>query len=185
MKKNTNKIIITILVFAFVLLSNQTIKAKENWVNSKSDQMLQKDITSLYQKAKKQNKVNMQKALLINNENSKTLYEIPIYQVETTELTKLSTLDNVKSQTYIVNTNDAMPLANREDRVEELDKTYGVTAYITIYYTTNNSPTEYLLTKVSGGYEKHDYTINVTKQEVTYGCNGVFPSPVNTQNVTK
>ena len=57
------------------------------------------------------------------------------------------------------------------------------TVYLTIHYTTQNSPTEYLLTKVSGYWDVFDEKASVESAKLSYGCSGRFPS-VTTQSKT-
>lgn len=56
------------------------------------------------------------------------------------------------------------------------------TVYLTITYKTRNTPTEYLLTGVSGKWVITDSKASVESATLSYGCTGVFPSPT-TQSV--
>lgn len=58
----------------------------------------------------------------------------------------------------------------------EMDGSLSVRVYLTIKYTTRNSPTEYLLTNVSGSWEILDSRVSVTKAVLDYGCSGFYPS---------
>ena len=52
-----------------------------------------------------------------------------------------------------------------------------------IHYTHRNTPTEYLLTRVSGYWEISAQKVSVESAKLSYGCSGTFPSPT-TQSVT-
>ena len=56
------------------------------------------------------------------------------------------------------------------------------TVYLTVDYLTKNTPTEYLLTGVSGHWVLNDSRVTVPSASLSYGCSGLFPSPV-TQSV--
>lgn len=58
---------------------------------------------------------------------------------------------------------------------EGSDGALAATAYLTIYYETQNTPTEYLLTKVSGSWVIHDSSVIYTGATLDYGCVGSFP----------
>jgi hypothetical protein len=60
--------------------------------------------------------------------------------------------------------------------VSQLDDTVSSRVYLTIYYSSQNSPTEYLLTAVSGYWELKDSRVSVESATVTYGCSGFFPT---------
>lgn len=66
----------------------------------------------------------------------------------------------------------------------EYDSSLSVKVFLTINYKTRNTPTEYLLTSVSGRWHIVDKNVSVTNAELTYGCSGAFPSPT-TQTATK
>lgn len=55
------------------------------------------------------------------------------------------------------------------------DGGYASTVYLTINYSYQNSPTEYLLTGVSGRWEITDGKASVESATVSYGCSGQFP----------
>ena len=57
------------------------------------------------------------------------------------------------------------------------------TVYLTIEYKTKNTPTEYLLTRVSGYWKIHVSNVQVTQAYLNYGCNGSFPQIVQNQYV--
>lgn len=56
------------------------------------------------------------------------------------------------------------------------------TVYLTLDYKTRNTPTEYLLTRVSGYWVISDPKASVESAAVSYGCNGTFPKSVNYQS---
>ncbi|WP_312943122.1 hypothetical protein [Oscillibacter sp.] len=56
------------------------------------------------------------------------------------------------------------------------------TVYLTINYAHQNTPTEYLLTSVSGHWVITDQKASVESATVSYGCSGLFPRPT-TQSV--
>ena len=66
----------------------------------------------------------------------------------------------------------------------EYDSSLSVKVFLTINYKTRNTPTEYLLTSVSGRWHIVDKKVSVTNAELTYGCSGAFPFPT-TQTATK
>lgn len=66
----------------------------------------------------------------------------------------------------------------------ESDGSMSVIVFITINYETRNTPTEYLLTSVSGHWDIEDKRVSITNAELTYGCSGFFPFPT-TQTETK
>lgn len=62
------------------------------------------------------------------------------------------------------------------------DGAYASTVYLTIHYSHKNTPTEYLLTKVSGHWVISNSNVSVESARVSYGCSGLFPTPA-TQSV--
>lgn len=66
---------------------------------------------------------------------------------------------------------------------EDTDGSMSVRVYLTIRYTTQNTPTEYLLTNVSGSWDILDSKVTVYNAELTYGCSGILPFPT-TQSAT-
>lgn len=59
----------------------------------------------------------------------------------------------------------------------QTDGSVSVRAYSTINYNTQNTPTEYLLTSVSGHWTILDSTVSVTNADLHYICSGPFPRP--------
>ncbi|XCB30316.1 hypothetical protein RQN30_02480 [Arcanobacterium hippocoleae] len=69
----------------------------------------------------------------------------------------------------------------------EYDGSRSVEAFLTINYKTQKTPTEYLLTSVSGHWNILDQRVSVTNAELTYGCSGATPFPttqIKTRNVS-
>lgn len=62
--------------------------------------------------------------------------------------------------------------SSNELSANELDSTMSARIYITLHYNGKNTPTEYLLTKVSGKWTILDLTVGVTEAELVYGCTG-------------
>lgn len=175
---------IILLAFFLSLLYIHPVVAIQNDSYKESDKRIQYAMTDLLNEAKlEENQLSY--ATMTNNENPNIQFKIPIYYIDSTELTKSNAFDDVKSKTFIVDTKEAIPLSNESHYVDELDSTSSILANITIYYTTNGTPTQYLLTRVSGGYQIRDYSVSVSSQKVTFGCNGVFPTAINTQTATK
>jgi len=74
---------------------------------------------------------------------------------------------------------DLYSRANNTLTTEEMDGSYSVRVYLTIEYTTQNTPTEYLLTNVSGYWEILDSLVSVTDAELIHqlcsaNCYGAF-----------
>ena len=75
------------------------------------------------------------------------------------------------------------PQANGSTTESDHDGAAASTVYLTIHYTHRNTPTEYLLTRVSGYWEISAQKVSVESAKLSYGCSGTFPSPT-TQSVT-
>lgn len=60
----------------------------------------------------------------------------------------------------------------------QTDGSISVRAHLTIHYATQNTPTEALLTKVSGYWEILDPKARVDSTTLNYGCSGSFPESV-------
>lgn len=75
------------------------------------------------------------------------------------------------------------PQANDSTTESDHDGAAASTVYLTIHYTHRNTPTEYLLTRVSGYWEISAQKVSVESAKLSYGCSGTFPSPT-TQSVT-
>lgn len=88
--------------------------------------------------------------------------------------------DGVNSATYEFN----LYSSNNTLTTNEADGSYSVRAYLTIEYKTQNAPTEYLLTKVSGYWNILDSSVTVTNAKLSYGCTGRFPDQIWTQTKT-
>lgn len=73
--------------------------------------------------------------------------------------------------------------AGGSTEVHAPDDGYSSTVYLTIQYNTRNTPTEYLLTRVSGYWEIADPRVSVESASVSYGCSGAFPSLTAHQSV--
>lgn len=89
--------------------------------------------------------------------------------------------DNGSSITYKY---DLLTSPRASESTTESDQDGGLasTVYLTITYTQKNTPTEYLLTNVSGYWVISDKKASVESATVSYGCSGIFPSPT-TQSV--
>ena len=71
-----------------------------------------------------------------------------------------------------------VPRANHSHTVDDTDDSASVRAYLNVGYKTDDStPTNFLLTSVSGGYTILDQQVRVDEARLSYVCNGVFPSP--------
>ncbi len=88
-----------------------------------------------------------------------------------------------KEATYRFDVN-VEPRASGSTTVDDVDGGYASRVYLTIRYSTRNTPTEYLLTGVSGRWVITDGKASVRSAYVSYGCNGTFPSPVSSQSRT-
>ena len=93
--------------------------------------------------------------------------------------TPFSLVDDTKSCTYMFtlynNTNYSLT-ANKTD------SSIAVRAYLTINYTSRNTPEEILLNNVSGYWELLDGKARVESTSLTYGCSGAFPVPTTQTN---
>ena len=79
--------------------------------------------------------------------------------------------NNVSSATYRYD----LPISPHENismTLREHDGALASTVYLTIHYTHNNTPTEYLLTRVSGYWEISDPSVSVDSATLSYGCSG-------------
>lgn len=72
-------------------------------------------------------------------------------------------------------------LANYTNTTQGNDGAFASTVYLTLTYSTKNSPTEYLLTKVSGHWTIQDSSVSVESATLSYGCNGMAPVATNNQ----
>lgn len=143
---------------------------------AQSDKYINQNIVDLYKNALKKNKT-IENAAVVVDENQKT-ENLAVYEIDTSNI--IENESDIKSRTYITT------YANHNSTIGDYDDSLGVYAYVTIYYRTKGTePEEYLLTSVSGGYTIVDSTISVTKQTVTYGCNGTFPTAISSQTATK
>ena len=75
------------------------------------------------------------------------------------------------------------PKASGLTKESDQDSGLASTVYLTITYTHKNTPTEYLLTNVSGYWVITDSKASVESASVSYGCSGLFPT-LTTQSVT-
>lgn len=73
--------------------------------------------------------------------------------------------------------------ANHSLSTNDHDGAYASTVYLTIEYKTQNTPTEYLLTRVRGYWTINVANVEVTEALLNYGCNGVIPQIVQDQYV--
>lgn len=73
---------------------------------------------------------------------------------------------------------------NGSTSVDSPDSGYVSHVYLTINYKMRNTPTEYLLTSVSGSWTIEDPNVAVLSTSLTYGCSGWFPA-IATQEDTK
>lgn len=78
---------------------------------------------------------------------------------------------------------EVLPRADGSKTESDVDGGYCSTVYLTIKYSSKNSPTEYLLTGVSGYWTITDGKASVESAKLSYGCSGRFPEPV-TQSIT-
>ncbi len=60
--------------------------------------------------------------------------------------------------------------------VDAPDDGYASHVYLTVKYKTQNTPTEYLLTGVSGKWTIEDPKVSVLSTSLTYGYSGFFPA---------
>lgn len=65
---------------------------------------------------------------------------------------------------------------NGSTTVDSPDSGYASHVYLTISYKMQNTPTEYLLTGVSGSWTIEDSNVAVLSTSLTYGCTGWFPA---------
>ena len=89
--------------------------------------------------------------------------------------------NNVSSATYRYDL-PISPQANSSLTESDHDGALASTVYLTIHYTHKNTPTEYLLTRVSGYWEISDPSVSVDSATLSYGCSGAYPRPT-TQSV--
>lgn len=68
-----------------------------------------------------------------------------------------------------------VPKAGGSTTVHDNDGALASTVYLTISYNTRNTPTEYLLTGVSGYWTISDSRVSVKSAYASYGCSGRFP----------
>lgn len=121
------------------------------------------------------------------NSDDGTIYNLPTYIVDTTELARyLTNNETIRSQVAIVDSSDAdvSTLAAGNKGSSMWDKSSSVLANSTIYYdqTTSGAITKYKLTSVKGGYSIKQSGVSVSNQKVTYGCSD---SVIGTQRGVK
>lgn len=90
---------------------------------------------------------------------------------EISELSASSSSEESSTYVFSLYSNPSYTLT-----ANEMDGSLSVRVYLTIKYTTRNSPAEYLLTNVSGSWEILDSRVSITKAELEYGCTGFYPS---------
>lgn len=188
MKKNLSKLlailmcsILTIFIFPI------NAKATENNNYDLADQAIYDSIDELYNQAKMMKSSTNEYGTLVYSNDPSVIYDVPVYKFDTTSITREYLSDNIHSITLIANPADGIlrvPVIGPQ--VPTIDPSYSIRAILTIYYDqTSEILTKYLLTRCSGKYEKLDSSVNVTKQVVTCGCNGIAPTPVNSQIITR
>ena len=89
---------------------------------------------------------------------------------------------NAGSVTYEFAIPASVARANGSTTVDSPDSGYASHVYLTISYQMRNTPTEYLLTGVSGSWTIEDPNVAVLSTSLTYGCTGWFPAYASQQN---
>lgn len=71
-------------------------------------------------------------------------------------------------------------IMNRTSITEDgIDGGIASVVYLTITYSSKNTPKEYLLTNVSGYWDITDSKTTVESAYLSYGCSGMFPNPTS------
>lgn len=79
----------------------------------------------------------------------------------------------------------AVRATNSSTTVDSPDDGYVSHIYLTLNYQTQNTPTEYLLTGVSGRWTIDDPNVAVLSTSLTYGYSGWFPAYASQNNTIK
>lgn len=188
MKKNLNRLLaMLICCILSVFIFPMSAEASENNNYDLADQAIYESIDELYNQAKTRRSSLNEYASLVYSDDPSIIYDVPVYKIDTTSITKEYLSDNIHSITLIANPAEGIlrvPVTGPQ--VPTIDSSYSIRAILTIYYDqTSGALTKYLLTRCSGRYEKLDSSVSVTKQVVTCGCNGAAPTPVSSQTITR
>lgn len=119
---------------------------------------------------------NKGKAILMNEYGEG--YEVDVtYQDKLVQGLRSSGGEQIYSRTICMDTASISPLSTTDlNYREKWDSTGSVKANSTIYFKTKNTPTEYLLTKVSVGYTISEPRVRIVDQALVAGCTGTYPS---------
>lgn len=106
--------------------------------------------------------------------DSEDLYDVRVF--EYTPATR-TLADGTITKTYVYSTDGISPRANGMELIGQgWDDSYSVYGSITMVYNTrpNATYTEYLLTRVFGGWERSDTTVSMSNRYVAYTSQYVF-----------
>lgn len=122
---------------------------------------------------------------LLTNENG-DVYYVKLDEEAVTVQSKTPSNDELSvTKSVTISSDNIIPAATTKSNSEEAwDSTSSIKAYTTINYKEDGTPTTYLLTSVSGGFEYYDLDVDVTNQKLIMACKGPFPSYTD-QKVTK
>lgn len=86
--------------------------------------------------------------------------------------------ENTYSKTFVYSTQPeyVTPYASNSMSAKEWDQSISVYGYLTVDYmrVTNSHADNYLLTRVTGGWERDDHTVSIVDRYVAYTCQYVF-----------